>query len=280
MSTYQSVQTVAWASSTTAVITKPTSLAVGDLMMAILVNQTGVTSDWTGPSGWTSYANTTILSSGTEMRLTVMYKVAEASDVSASNFTFTQSQNVSRSGAILRITNFGFIDQTAKTDFFNTTTTLSPITGITPTKINELLLMIVVGGESSGTDPTYSGYSIATSNPSWTEIFDLSNSSGTTGFACAVATRPEITATGNGSITLDTYPTGGDYIVRIISLAPRVDGSATPSAIANTYFRVPPHIQPIKNVSFATLESTSTSRNKITWTNETKPTTTWTNETL
>jgi hypothetical protein len=276
MSTYQSVTTSAWAFNADVVLNKPSGLAVGDLMMAILAIQIGTDTSFTVPSGWTSYAT----SSHTGLKLTFLTKLAESADVSASTFTFTKGNADSCVGALMRINNFGFIDQTAVTNKSSASVSLTGLTGVTPTKINELLIMAVVGSAGSGTDPTYSSYAVATSNPTWTEIFDVSHGSATAGFACAVATRPEITATGNASITLDTYPTGGNYIVRLISLAPRVDSSSTPSAIGNAYFRVPPHIQPIKNVSFSIPESTSTSRDKILWTNETKPTTTWTNETL
>lgn len=85
--TYQSIQSNT-STTTSVVVTKPTGLAVGDLMIAI-----GATRRTTGgtnvvlPTGFTEYQS---LNTGSmQIRHSVGFKIADSSDVAASNFTFT-----------------------------------------------------------------------------------------------------------------------------------------------------------------------------------------------
>src|SRR5690349_11871893 len=104
---FQSVQTAS-ASSTTITITKPVSLAVGDLMVAHLV-ATGTSAQETATvslTGWTAISGTGQGDAGanTCTRNLPHYKIADSSDVAASNFTFTWTASMALRGAIYRIT--------------------------------------------------------------------------------------------------------------------------------------------------------------------------------
>ena len=280
MATYQSVGTGAWVGASSVVITKPTGLAVGDLMIAVIVNNDGGLSSINTPAGWTLAYNNAYAGTGNAVRQQTYTKVADSSDVAASNFTFTQTVAVGIAGAILRISNWGFIDQSVHTNFtLSGNGTITPITGVSPTRINELLILFVSSENTSSNAPTFSGYSIATSDPTWTEIFELSTTaSGVSTFACAVATRSVMTATGNASITVGGSPAANtDYITRIIAIAPQVNGSVTPTTKSIAYAYTGVQSAKVNAIS----DDVTTNTSKYTgWQNETPPTTNWVNETL
>lgn len=278
MSTYQSVQTTTWATSGSVVVTKPTSLAVGDFMYGIVAYMAGSSTNWNTPSGWTAYANTTTTIGSSEGRLAIFTKVADSADVAASNFTFSVGSGTPRvTGAILRITNYGITDQTAVTTVSNNNTTLS-CTGVTPIRASELYIIGILGGEDTGNDPLYSGYSFATSNPSWTEIFELSDGSSVATFTCAVANRTESTATGTLSITVGNGPSANsDHIVRLTSIAPLLSATSTPDPIAIST-NVPVLLSPA-SAAFSVPSASYTSVENTVWTNPDKPSTTWNNPT-
>lgn len=66
-------------------ITKPTGLAVGHVMVALITKNNESVS---GPSGWTSIM---AIDNGTNFGDAWFYKVANSTDVAATNFTFTKS---------------------------------------------------------------------------------------------------------------------------------------------------------------------------------------------
>lgn len=93
------VESTANASTTASVdlvITKPTGLAEGDLLIAALTSRSG---EYTTPSGWTQAdvrADTVAYSE-------ILYKVASSADAAASNFTFTSDSAIFNSGSLLRV---------------------------------------------------------------------------------------------------------------------------------------------------------------------------------
>lgn len=204
-------------------ITKPTSLGVGDFMVAIVgiggIDIGNLTPQAT--SGWTSQATISDSGGGTtdECILFVLTKTADSSDVAASDFTFTpvsdtvQASQDGRSitGSIIRLTGDAPITSSAVIDGGVTagsdTTTPTYTGGITP-PLSSILIMASMSqrGNTSGTIAT-SGYAVTTDDPTWTERRDASiNGSGGTvdkdyGFAIATAPRSETTATGDFSVT-------------------------------------------------------------------------------
>jgi hypothetical protein len=105
--TVQSVSSVARNTiSTTLTITKPTGLAVGDLMVAHLVRSDNDQNSRTWSlSGWTSAVDTQGNDTGTSSSgMAALHKIADSGDVAASNFTFTVSSAADfLAGAIYRI---------------------------------------------------------------------------------------------------------------------------------------------------------------------------------
>ena len=80
----------------TITITKPTGLADGDLMIAVIQSENGTI---TTPAGWTHYT-----AASPRTGLTNMYgKVADGTDAAASNFSWTESGSTYGGGTLYRI---------------------------------------------------------------------------------------------------------------------------------------------------------------------------------
>ncbi len=176
----------------TITITKPTGLVVGDLLVAVLgAVKIGATNTFSTPSGWTLIRQP----SGTITTAASFYKVADSSDVSASDFTFTNNQSsIIAQGVLYRIDDF---DTSTVVDGSNevaadAAATTTVVTGVTPSTTDDLLIM---AGQQNGGNNDFSAYAIATSNPTWTETLAVN------GFGVAYATRPESTATGSATLT-------------------------------------------------------------------------------
>ncbi len=171
-------------------VNKPTSLAVGDLMIAYATvafagNAPGL------PSGFTA-----ITSSQSSHASTTGFKVADSSDVAASSFSFTHSGFASLSRITGAATNLGAFSATVG----NPSNTASPsISGITPKNYGDSVLLMQFWSIDSGNSANVGGYAIVTSNPSWTEGYGSNDGGNSTGMG--YATRPEVTATGNFSCT-------------------------------------------------------------------------------
>ena len=183
-------------------ITKPTGLSAGDLLVCMLSGDTN-TGVINTPSGWTAVTS----NSSTYLMTKSVYKVADSTDAAAANFTFTRTQNSYLLGTLMRITGFdsGSIIGTSNSNIGGSGGSSFSITTVTPSKANSLL--IIGASNVTATDPsTITGYSIATSNPTWTEISDNKTSSQV--FGVAYATRPETTATGDITVS---FSSSGDY---------------------------------------------------------------------
>ena len=278
MSTYQSVQSNT--GFTTVVITKPTSLAVGDLMLAGIWGSNDGSNNIVldTPSGWTLEESVNI-SSNVSM-LEVYSKIADSADVSASDFTFTSSTSTSASrhmiGHILRFTNYGLKAGEASGQTTGSGIASLSFAGFTPS-YPDTTLVFFSGIDSSTSQYTTSTYAIATSNPTWTERAESSVNDATRDSALGVATavRPEATATGNATASYSASADGMRGAGVIIALAPRVDGSTT-VVTGNTYVVNHPFLR--NGVTqIDGVDPDVMSRNTTQWTNTPKPTTVWTN---
>lgn len=227
------ISAVATASSTTVTITKPTGLAVGDLMVAFL-NATGNTSSglgtWTQLSGWTALTTNNWYHTSGNVAITnvAQYKIADSGDVAASNFTFTYSSSTSLSGAIYRITGqrpgIEIVEGQAKTDNDSSDHASSPkayTCGVTPVISDSLLLLL--GATRNGS--SFGSYAIATSDPGgWTEGFDSD------GIFSAYVNRTETTATGDVTIAFSgSNPTG--ICLNFYAISPAFGVTVSPSTI-------------------------------------------------
>lgn len=271
----ESTQTTTWATSgSTVVITKPVSLAVGDLMICRIVTDALRTISNFG--GFTAIGDATT-SSGDFVSY-LGYKIADSGDVAASNFTITLDNSGSnKMGSISRISNPDILASNYVYAEGSATNTVSPsFTGLTPTNHNDsnILLMFWVGANGASGAPTIASYAIATSNPSWTEVYELSSTTTDDVTASmASATRPETTATGNFTATWSDGTT--DSVGQLLAITSPWSFSASESTTVTESL--------LNNTSFnssdtATLTEDIDAEKVRTWTNTTKNSSTWVNE--
>jgi len=243
MSTYQSVQSATVDNSGTLIITKPTGLAVGDLLVAGIYadRDGGFSASLSTTSGWTAEANQdTGIGNGA---VAVFTKVADSADVAASDFAFSATGSTGQLhmiGHLLRFTNYGQRAGVTSAALGGDVTTL-PITGFTPSPALSDAVYLVFTGRTFGTLPaTFVSVAMATSNPTWTNRAESTVSGSTTSsrFTVYTATRPETTTTGDFTVTFpntDNIRTGGVAI----AFNPRIDGSITPTTYAASYAFTP-----------------------------------------
>lgn len=249
--TYQSSQTNnTGTGTTTVVVTKPVSLAVGDIMVGMICAQGGT---GTFPGGWTILGNVNNNESST-----LAWKIADSGDTAASNFTFTSSFASRLSGAIARIS--GSDTSVGSYTGAGGTSTAS----ITPTYNS--FIMIFTHGNSS--DP--SSVSIATDNPTFTKMF-----SAISGVNCLITGwygyRPQNTATGTGSSSGGTVLGVHMFEIKVLPTTQTIsENLSTSDSVANV-------MSGTLTESILT-EDDFTGEKSRTWTNASKPSTTWTNE--
>jgi len=174
-----------FSSTNSLVITKPTGLAVNDLILAVVTDDG---STITPPSGFALYASNT--------SVFVYYKVADANDVAATNFTFGFSTTITRMGGMMRIYGHQFTSPLSAYTTSTADNTFSPTLGstITPTYTDSLL--IIFAHAYSGTTTTMSSFSNVTTPPTYTigwNVVDGASQLSAMGYGM----RNAATATGN-----------------------------------------------------------------------------------
>lgn len=262
----QSIQTTAWASASSVVVTKPVSLAVNDLMIGHIVTLDTVNG---APSGWTLLQSQ--VDGGSSTTNYIYYKIADSGDVAATNFTWTTSSGASITGNIWRITGHDLvtpIGDSAK-DTASNTATPSFANTITPSARGNSLIIMAVVSSPNATDVT--GYAIATSNPSWTEAYDSLGSS--TSASAAYALRPQTTATGNSSAAGGDGSTDWSSIILAITEQLTITVSDTQTT-TETFFG---SLTLILSDTISVLDSISNTVSNV-WTNVVKNISTWINQ--
>jgi len=224
---FESVATKAFSTTDGCTVTKPSGLAEGDLMVGhIVVEGAGSTGDLLR-SGWTSI----VVFSDTE-KTNIQYKIADSGDVAASNFTFGTDGSHKNAGAIYRISSGAptAIDAGTYDTTSAQTSHVFDTADITPTFANSLILFLF--HTFGGTAGTTSAYAIVTSNPTWTEAYDLSDATGTDMMlSSAYANRVQTTSTGDASLTTSASTNGRAVL---IAIPEQVDVTVLPSALAQT----------------------------------------------
>ena len=209
--TYNSSQGDGSSSTTSVVITKPTSTAEGDLLIAqIVMSDNSLTI--TAPSVWTLINSTTVTGG---QKSSIYYKIATASE--GANYTWSWSFAIEAGGYVSRFTGHlpsAPINTSNATADTSSSSTLTQ-NGITPTTASCMLVFFTSNFENR----SVSGYAIATSNPTWTERYDDGTSLARLSMATAI--RPETTSTGNATATLSGSST--HKIGQIIAIEPGVD---------------------------------------------------------
>lgn len=150
----------AFALGTSRVITKPTGLAVGDLMLAVIGIDSGTAADVNTPSGWTQITVASFDSNQAEIR--AFSRIADAGDVAASDFTFTSTASTYIAGCLLRVTGHpasAFLDVSdADTNDSASSATISFSTSLATAVNGELIVegfLGTLGGSGTGTIGTY-----------------------------------------------------------------------------------------------------------------------------
>lgn len=268
MAAVQSLTTQAMSVSSSIVLNKPSGLAVGDLMVAVLINQNGITASPTGFTAVTTAAGTPDVA--------VQYKVADSSDIAASNFTWTVSGDWG-GGVLYRITGFNTSDEISSAVNAISTGSNQNTFALTVTPPVADCILIFAGGTyiTTTNSPTFSAYSVVTDNPTWTESLDsfVQDSGTTAGGFCAYAIRNAVTATGDASFTSsNSFTDSSAVMVCIYSTIPVnvTDTITTSESILKTLAK-------IITDTISTVETFIKEKTRL-WRNESKPTTVWIDE--
>lgn len=267
--TIQSIGTSPGANSGSCVIVAPTGIVLGDILIAH-INFYGAGTGVTAPSGWTEIAKP-VLGGGI---MYTGYKIATATEVSASDFTFTSSGGTATAnlGKITRInggreSNIGYAKSNASSG--GGTGTAITVGTITPSVADSLIMFFVGGGDQQ---TSYTSYAMATSNPTWTEAYDSAfNGFVDTGLAMAYAVRPQTTATGNNTATqsFNVFWAG-----QVVAIEPQIETVTTET--------VTPTDAVLMGMSTGTTETTTLTDTATAsgqdWINPDKSTSTWLNQ--
>jgi len=274
----------------TVTITKPTGLAVGDLMIATLSAFAGDGSgsgDINLKSVWTAASTTTFLP---ELANSIQYKIADSADVAASNFAFTKSTSTDNfSGQLIRASGhntlnpLGFAD-TYVNDTAESATFAGTLDSYTPGSDGALVVIQVNGVWSTGsTARTVSDYT--TSGVTHTEGIDTYTSDGSGGAFVASAYGIQTTAAAITTYGATISTSTPDHYGQIAIFIPPVNASGTNTLVTTTSTT---STQSGTNdgivgntLATATSEAftqSGTGTSPTTWTNESKNTSTWANE--
>jgi hypothetical protein len=143
----------------------PAGTTPGDLMIALVTTGSASAGTWTPPAGWTE-----VIDQGASPNLTVAWKIAVASDISA-----TWSSTLSSIPIGLHISTFrnALIDVVGAVSPVVTGTNNIVIPSITTTVNNALVIALAVSGNATGnTVPTnYTQLWSTSGNPTGTAVF-------------------------------------------------------------------------------------------------------------
>lgn len=287
---YVSSQVASQEAGTTLTITKPTSLAAGDIMVAFVTVLSSTS--WSTPSGWTS-AGESQATDGPS-RQSCFLKIADSSDAAASNFSFTGGTDGDiKYGTLSRVTgNFSAaIASYYSVDVDNNSTpsggTVTFTGGATPKGSSNLIMFGVQAANASGdTNASFSAQAVTNNNPSWTEISDLGvqdTSSGAYIFhGVAYGTYASNSATGNYTLTTSrtTLKHGGI----LLTLAETIDVTVSPTVVTSALSVQAPTVTGGANISptvvtmTASVQTPTVTITDPQWSNKAKNSSSWLNK--
>jgi len=275
-----STASTTWTGAASVVITKPTGLAVGDLMVAVIAS---IATEVDGFGSWTQRGQSSNSSAG----VTLFEKIADAGDVAASNFTFTATGASEMAGAIIRATGnipapFDFGD--GEEDNNNTPDITQPVFSLSDTPdFNGSLL--VMGLMAHGTDGvgTMSSYAINGTNPTWNEVCDFTKDVGSFDPIFGVAYAIQTTAAQITTFYADSSVAKDDWSGVFASYIPIISQSVSPAVLSVSTSVQAPAVSAGAAVSPAVIGATATVQAPVVstaaskWQNTDKNTSTWTN---
>lgn len=228
----ESSNTATGASVTSLVITKPTGLAEGDLLLAELAMYDILDANriFSTPAGWTAVTNSTTGSSTRLVRTAVFSKVASSGDAVATNFTFPISGAVGyASGFLARITGHATpaINISESDDDGTSTASPSHTTALTPdTPTNSLVVFNIAGWDADTSTETVASYA-STPAATWTEEADIGVESAGDGLIHGVASAPYTSDTEITNRTATFSKTSGNNASSMVVIRGVIDTTGT-----------------------------------------------------
>jgi len=270
------------ASGTSLVITKPTGLAVGDLLVACIYsyNTVGGADDINTPTNWELTQSSGGFPGADRHRTSTFIKVADSSDVAASNFTFTTTNSVRIAGLLMRVSGISAIDpySVGGSDDHEDTANPAFVYAITPAT-NNTLLITAIAGATNEVWAEFSAPVISGTNPTWTNRYDGD-------FEVYTAPYTATSQITSLDVTVDSGASGSTSWVSTITIIDgRTDASAENTLVTttSTTFTQAGTADTITGNTFFTTSSETFTQAGIgtsptQWINGNKNTSTWTNE--
>lgn len=296
----ESTSTVSANDADNVVITKPASVAVGDLLILIATGD-GLSNKATC-TGFTEIL-TSSADGNVDTNVTMLYRIADASDVSASNYTVAVAGSATSSGAAAMLRVSGWVSgnplfaSSASSTVIDSASYSIGQSGLTITRPGQQLLIIAGNHISEDHYADYSNYSITSSdsNPTWTILsnnVDYTTASGiykqTFFVAYAVSTNTstitaysaDVASSITGGIDSDAYffavfvaPIDATGTNALLSVSPTVFDNAGVDVGGNG-------TNALLEVEPEFFNQSGSGTTRTAWVNESKPTTSWNNETL
>lgn len=219
----QSTATTGYTSAVNSInITKPTGLAENDLMVALIgyVDAAGATT----PSGWTELYDSN--------NLACFYKIADASDAAASNFTFALDDLGNIGGALFRIdghdANNPIFDHHLGQDLTVSTSFTITHTLEDAAIANHLLLMHVAASDDTDAQPDVSAPTVTGgTSPTFTQAQEFEDGAIDYEWTSWYATKTDATQITAFGATMDNPGSDGDSNAWAALLILRPQTSAT-----------------------------------------------------
>lgn len=264
---YQSSSVSTLTAQTDIAITKPTGLAVDDLMLAHI----GTSSATVTPSSGFSQIQNTVING---FRQITYSKIATSGDVAASTFTFTCSSTQTCGGALSRYSGANTASPVFESGSGTSAGTGSPtFTSTITNHISNAMLVIFASANASSGASSISNYAVVTSNPTWVEAYDQ-NYISIFNIASAYGLRSQTTATGNSSFSSGADPASAYHNCHVIAISPPLE-TTTIETVTETD-SIPIGIT-AKIAETVTETDTVTSERAKTWVTQDKSSTTWVN---
>lgn len=252
---------------TSLTVNKPTGVVAGNMLFAHIGwekaagTPTGGIS--TPPSGWTLVAD----ENTTNQASAVYYKIAGSSEPSDYTWSGIDTSDGDQKFGIIADFPGQAVDTplNASNSSSQNSTSTATVSTITPSIANCAIILTFCCRNIA----TFSGYALATSSPTFTELFD--NNAGQVAIGLAYGIRPETTATGNGTATLSGAQAVTSYM---LAIAQGVDVSIEPDVLNIGVAKGEPAFTPNVlelNLNFGGGENPA-------FTNKGKSSTTWTNQ--
>lgn len=287
------------------VITKPTGVQSGDLLLIASWSNPNGTATCTGFSE-AARVNYDAPGGVPDSGVILLYRIADSSDVSASNYTieFNGAGDTDDSGsaAMLRVTGWTTgnpVFQYESVSSFQDASSFTLTSGTIALKRPSASLLLMISSMNTNNSPystaTFSGYSVTSgvANPSWTEVIDVAvgvQSGPQVSLSVAYANTTSTTDITQFSVTGATDTGGTDdsetamLCVLCEPISPTTDishNAVPPTIFAPTVTQVNTapdisHLAIPPTINGVDAQATSPTQ----WSNETEPSTTWTNESL